>query len=174
LHADGDAILEILQHQIGYLPIIAEDLGTITEKVHQLRKKYDLPGMKVLQFAFASDSENEHLPHNYESDFVAYTGTHDNDTTANWLNTVKGEERDHLHRYFGTSEIDNWKMIRMALGSVANTTIFPLQDVLGLDGSARMNTPGTIVNNWKWKLASPEILKEAGEKLKELTLLYGR
>jgi len=174
LNADGDAILEILQRQIGYLPIIAEDLGTITEEVHQLRKKYDLPGMKVLQFAFASDAENEHLPHNFELDFVAYTGTHDNDTTTNWLNTVKGEERDHLIRYFGVPKIDHWKMIRAVLGSVAQTTIIPLQDVLGLDGSARMNTPGTIVDNWKWKLASPDILKEAGKKLKELTVLYGR
>lgn len=174
LHADGDAILEILQSQIGHLPIIAEDLGTITDEVHQLRKKYALPGMKVLQFAFASDAENEHLPHNYESDFVAYTGTHDNDTTANWLKTVKGEERDHLYRYFGVPKIDHWKMIREVLGSVAQTTIIPLQDVLGLDGSARMNTPGTVVNNWKWKLASADILKEPGKKLKELTVLYGR
>jgi len=174
MKAHGDAIFEILQSQIGHLPIIAEDLGTITDEVHELRKKYLLPGMKVLQFAFASDAENEHLPHNYERDFVAYTGTHDNDTTVNWLKSVKGEERDHLRRYFGTSGIDHWKMIRAVLGSVAQMTIIPLQDVLGLDLTARMNTPGTIVGNWKWKLASSDILQEQGEKLKELTTLYGR
>ncbi len=172
--ANGDAILKILKSQIGHLPIIAEDLGTITEEVHHLRKKYQLPGMKVLQFAFASDADNDHLPHNYEPDFVAYTGTHDNDTTANWLKKVKGEERDHVKRYFGTSSADHWKMIRAVMGSVAEMTILPLQDVLGLDASARMNTPGTITENWKWKLSSPELLEEPGAKLKMLTELYGR
>lgn len=174
LKAHGDAVLKILQNQIGHLPIIAEDLGTITKDVHHLRKKYHLPGMKVLQFAFASDAKNEHLPHNYELDFVAYTGTHDNDTTANWLKTVKGEERDHLRRYLGTTVADHWKMIRTVLGSVAQMSIIPMQDVLGLEASARTNTPGTIVGNWKWKLASHDILKEPGEKLKEMTALFGR
>jgi len=174
LKADGDKILEIFRSQVGNLPVVAEDLGTITEEVGQLRKKYGLPGMKVLQFAFVSDAGNEHLPHNYESDFVAYTGTHDNDTTAGWLKMVKGEERDHLLRYLGKSGIDQWKMIRVVLGSVAQMAIIPIQDVLGLGSSARMNTPGTIVNNWKWKLASMDSCKEAGEKLKALTALYGR
>ena len=174
LKAHGDAVLEILQSQIRHLPIVAEDLGTITEEVHLLRKKYALPGMKVLQFAFASDAENEHLPHNYETDFVAYTGTHDNDTTANWLKTVTGEERYHLKRYFGTSKIDHRKMIRAVLGSVAQMTIIPIQDILGLDLTARMNTPGTIVGNWKWKLSSFDNLYEHGAELKELTTLFGR
>lgn len=174
LKAHGDAVLKILQSQIGHLPIIAEDLGTITKEVHHLRKKYHLPGMKVLQFAFASDADNEHLPHNYELDFVAYTGTHDNDTTVNWLKAVKGEERDHLRRYLGVSVVDHWKMIRLVLSSVAQMTIIPLQDVLGLDASARTNTPGTIVGNWQWKLASQENLKEQVGKLKELTDLYRR
>ena len=174
LKAHGDAVLKILQSQIGHLPIIAEDLGTITKEVHQLRKKYRLPGMKVLQFAFASGADNEHLPHNYELDFVAYTGTHDNDTTVNWLKTVKGTERDYLRRYFGTTGVDHWKMIRAVLSSVAQMTIIPLQDVLGLEASARTNTPGTIVGNWQWKLAAQDILKEQTEKLKEMTTLYGR
>jgi 4-alpha-glucanotransferase len=174
LKADGDAMLKILHSQIGHLPIVAEDLGSITKEVHHLRKKYHLPGMKVLQFAFASDAVNEHLPHNYATDFVAYTGTHDNDTTMNWLKTAKGEERDHIHHYFGTHQIDQWKVIRAVLGSVAQMTIIPAQDILGLGSSARMNTPGTIVGNWKWKLGSLTDLKESGEKLKALTLLYGR
>jgi 4-alpha-glucanotransferase len=174
LKADGDAVLGILHRQIGHLPIIAEDLGTITEEVHHLRKKYALPGMKVLQFAFASGADNEHLPHNHQADFVVYTGTHDNDTTANWLKTVKGEEREKLREYTGTNRIDHLKMIRMVMGSVAQTAIFPVQDILGLDKSARMNTPGTVIGNWKWKLGSLEGLKENGQWLKELTKLYGR
>jgi len=174
MKANGDGILGLLQSQLGHLPIIAEDLGTITPEVYHLRKKYHLPGMKVLQFAFASDAKNEHLPHNYETDFAAYTGTHDNDTTANWLAKVKGEEREHLRHYFGTSEIDHWKLIRAVLGSVAKMTIIPLQDILGLDSSARMNTPGTIENNWSWRLSPADDLKESGVKLKKLTTLYNR
>jgi 4-alpha-glucanotransferase len=174
MKAHGDALLGLLQSQIGHLPIVAEDLGTITEEVHHLRKKYHLPGMKVLQFAFASDAKNEHLPHNYESDFAAYTGTHDNDTTAGWLMKVKGEELDHLRHYFGALTVDHWKMVRAILGSVAKMTILPAQDILGLDSSGRMNTPGTIESNWKWRLASLDDLQESGEKLKGLTALYGR
>jgi 4-alpha-glucanotransferase len=174
LKAHGDAVLKILQSQIGHLPIIAEDLGTITKEVYHLRKKYRLPGMKVLQFAFASTADNEHLPHNYELDFVAYTGTHDNDTTVNWLKMVKGEEKDLMRRYFAVPVVDNWKMIRAVMGSVAQMTILPAQDVLGLDAWARTNTPGTIVGNWQWKLSSLDHLKEQSAKLKELTDLYGR
>ena len=174
LKANGDAVLGLLQSQIGHLPIIAEDLGSITDEVHHLRRKYHLPGMKVLQFAFASDAKNEHLPHNYETDFAAYTGTHDNDTTVSWIKKVRGEERDHLRRYFGTSQVDHWKMIRATLGSTAKMSIIPLQDILGLDSSARMNTPGTIESNWRWRLADSADLKESGEKLKALTELYNR
>ncbi len=174
LKANGNQMLSLLQSQIGHLPIIAEDLGTISKEVHHLRKKFHLPGMKVLQFAFASGGNNEHLPHNYELDFAAYTGTHDNDTTANWLKRVKGEERDHLHHYFGTTSIDHWKVIRTIMGSVAQMAIIPLQDVLGLDSSARMNIPGTIESNWKWRMTETTDLKECGEKLKALTVLYNR
>lgn len=174
MKAHGDALLGILQSQIGHLPIIAEDLGTITEEVHHLRKKYKLPGMKVLQFAFSSDAENEHLPHNYKHDFVAYTGTHDNDTTVGWLNTMKGEELAAMKNYFGTTRIDTTTMIRATLGSVAQTAIVPVQDVVGLGPSARMNTPGTIFGNWRWKLASFDILKQKSTWLKELTGIYGR
>ncbi len=174
LKADGEAVLSILQGQIGHLPIVAEDLGTITEEVHQLRKKFKLPGMKVLQFAFASDSTNEHLPHNYESDFIVYTGTHDNDTTTGWINKVKGEERRLLKTYLGNSTLNHWSMIRSVMGSSAQTAILPLQDILGFDSTARMNTPGTIENNWRWRLSDQVNLKESGEHLKFLTELYNR
>lgn len=174
LKADGDALLSILQQHIGHLPIIAEDLGSITEEVHHLRKKYHLPGMKVLQFAFTSDADNEHLPHNYRSDFVVYTGTHDNDTTNNWLKTLKGEEKKRMNQYFGDSKTDTLQIIRAVMGSVAQTAILPVQDVLNLGGTARMNTPGTIAGNWIWRLDALDALKEKTEWLKALTTIYGR
>ena len=174
LKANGDLMLSLLQRQIGHLPIVAEDLGSITPEVHHLRKKYHLPGMKVMQFGFASDGKNEHLPHNFETDFVAYTGTHDNDTTASWLKKIKGEERDHVRHYFGATSVDHWKMIRAVMGSVSKMAVIPLQDLLGLDASARMNTPGTIESNWIWRFTSLDDLKEDGEKLKALTALYNR
>ena len=174
LKADGDSILRILQNQIGHLPIVAEDLGTITEEVHHLRKKYYLPGMKVLHFAFTQDAENEHLPHNYRKDFLVYTGTHDNDTTAGWLKSLKKIERDQLKHYLGSRDIDHWKMIRLAFSSVARIAVIPMQDILGLGSAARMNTPGTTKGNWQWRLPENPDLKKEGEKLFELTKVFGR
>ena len=172
--AQGDEILRILQSQLGHLPIIAEDLGSITEEVHDLRKKYFLPGMKVLHFAFISDAANEHLPHNYHKDFVAYTGTHDNDTTVGWLKSLKGKELIRLKNYFGGSTIDHWKMIRLAQSSVAQIAIIPMQDILGLGSSARMNIPGTTRGNWQWRLSPSINLEKESQKIRELTVIYGR
>ncbi len=174
MKADGDAMLRMLQSQLGNLPIIAEDLGTITEEVHELRGKYYLPGMKVLQFAFTQDNRNEHLPYNYKHDFVVYTGTHDNDTTAGWLKALSKEERSQLKRYFGPGNIDHWKMIRLAYSSVAQVAVIPMQDILGLDSTARMNTPGTIKGNWLWRLPQNLDLEIEGDKLLELTQIFGR
>jgi len=174
LKAQGDAMMRILQSQLGHLQIIAEDLGTITDEVHDLRKKYFLPGMKVLQFAFENDATNEHLPHNYHKDFVVYTGTHDNDTTLGWLKSLKGKERTNLNHYMGGGNVDHWKMVRLALSSVAQISIIPIQDLLGLDSSARMNTPGTTKGNWQWRISPSVSLESAGQKLCELTLIYGR
>jgi len=174
LKAHGDAMLRILQSQLGHLQIIAEDLGTITEEVHDLRKKYYLPGMKVLQFAFEHDATNEHLPHNYNKDFVVYTGTHDNDTTVGWLKSIKGKERIYVNHYLGGGKVDHWKMIHLALSSVAQIAVIPMQDILGLDSSARMNTPGTTKGNWQWRLPPSINFEKEGQKLQELSLLYGR
>jgi len=174
MKADGDALLRILQSQLGHLKIIAEDLGTITEEVQELREKYYLPGMKVLQFAFTQDNQNEHLPFNYKNDFVVYTGTHDNDTTSGWLKSLKKDERDQLKQYFGTGRIDHWRMIRLAYSSVARIAIIPMQDVLGLDSSARMNTPGTVKGNWLWRLPQNLDLEIEGNKLLQLTRTFGR
>ncbi len=173
LKAHGDAMLRILQSHLGHMPVIAEDLGTISDEVRELRKNYSLPGMKVLQFAFQSDASNEHLPHNHRNDFVVYTGTHDNDTTAGWLKTLKRKEELLLNRYFDSPSVHHWTMIRAALSSVAQIAIIPMQDVLGLGSSTRMNKPGTLKGNWKWRLSSSNWDKE-GEKLHELTRAFGR
>ena len=174
LKAHGDAMLRILQSQLGHLPIIAEDLGTITDEVHELRKKYNLPGMKVLQFAFKSDASNEHLPHNYHKDFVVYTGTHDNDTTVGWLKSLSRKEGARVKRYLGTGQNDHWNIIRAAFSSVAQIAIIPMQDILGLDSTARMNKPGTTRGNWQWRLPDSVGWEKEGEKLRELVLTYGR
>jgi 4-alpha-glucanotransferase len=174
MKAHGDALLKSLQSQIGHLPIIAEDLGTITDEVHHLRQKYNLPGMKVLQFAFADDATNEHLPHHHRADFAAYTGTHDNDTTTGWLKSLKKEEAIHLENYLGNKQPDHWTIIRLALASVAQIAIVPMQDVLGIGSTARMNTPGTIKNNWLWRMPASALQKRNGEKLLKMTILYGR
>ncbi len=174
MKALGDEMLQLLQQQIGSLPIVAEDLGLITDEVDILRKKYALPGMKVLQFAFSGESVNTHLPHNYAKDFVAYTGTHDNNTTNGWLQSLKKGEKKFVRNYLGVDEVNNWQLIRKVEESVAQLAIIPMQDILGLDGKSRMNKPGTRKGNWLWRM-DPSLLKEEhGSKLLEMTKLFGR
>ena len=167
-------MLQLLQQQIGSLPIVAEDLGLITEEVDQLRKKYALPGMKVLQFAFSDDADNTHLPHNYTSDFVAYTGTHDNDTTSGWLQSLTKEEQQKVQSYLGTADLDTWHLIRKVEESVAQLAIVPMQDILGLASPGRMNKPGTTKGNWLWRMNPALLKKKHGIRLLELTKIYGR
>lgn len=174
MKAGGEEMLQLLQQQIGTLPIIAEDLGLITPEVDQLRKKFNLPGMKVLQFAFSDGTANTHLPHNYSSDFAAYTGTHDNNTTAGWLSSLTSNEKVHVQSYIGGEIPESWHLIRLAEASVAQLCILPVQDLLNLPANARINTPGTTKGNWIWRL-KPGLLKPRhGARLKELTDLYGR
>jgi 4-alpha-glucanotransferase len=174
MKAHGDEMLHLLQKQIGTLPIVAEDLGLITPEVDHLRKKFNLPGMKVLQFAFSDGASNTHLPHNYTPDFVAYTGTHDNDTTTGWLHALKKHEMQRVQKYLGSVEPDSWLLIRKAEESVAQLAIIPMQDILGLTSNSRMNRPGTTKGNWLWRM-DPELLNPThGEKLHEITRLYGR
>ncbi|MCE1198778.1 MAG: 4-alpha-glucanotransferase [Marinilabiliales bacterium] len=174
MKARGDEMLQLLQQQIGSLPIVAEDLGLITEEVDQLRRKYGLPGMKVLQFAFSGEADNPHLPHNHERDFVAYTGTHDNTTTAGWLQGLKKAEKRHLCQYLGKEQPDCKNLVAKALESTANVAILPIQDVLALPAAARMNKPGTIKGNWIWRLNPNALGNEEARTLRELTELYGR
>lgn len=175
--AKGEEMLRLLQSQINELPIIAEDLGLITPEVEQLRHAFGLPGMKVLQFAYASEESNVHLPHNYEPNFVVYTGTHDNDTTLGWLNNnTTAEEKEKLHYYFDGAEKSKLAQALMhaAWGSVANLAIMPMQDLLELDSAHRMNTPGTLAGNWAWRMKAGQLKKEHATRLLELTTRYNR
>jgi len=157
------------------LPILAEDLGVITPEVEALREGLNLPGMKVLQFAWGEGPDNLFLPHNFSPNSVVYTGTHDNDTTRGWYATASEKERDFCRRYLGRDggEI-SWDFIRLAWASVAVIAIAPLQDVLALGSEARMNLPGTLGRNWTWRY-NPDLLTEGVlNRLGELTELYGR
>ena len=160
----------------GNLPIIAEDLGEITPDVIELRNQFDLPGMKVLQFSFSTDASDKFLPHNYERNFVVYTGTHDNDTTTGWYQgSSTDHERDHFRRYMRTDGHDAaWTLIDAAFGSVAMYAIAPLQDLLSLGTESRMNLPGRAEGNWTWRVAPEKVTGHIERRLLESTLLYGR
>lgn len=166
-----DAILE----QCGELPIIAEDLGFMTEGVQKLRDKYNFPGMKIIQFAFDSDSTNSFLPHNYTQNSVAYSGTHDNDTTLGWYNTT-GQEEQHRARIYTRSggEYIHWEFIRLGMLSVSDQAIFPLQDFMGLDSTHRMNIPGTSSGNWLWRYTKEMLDGVDEEHIKQLVALSNR
>ena len=173
--AKGFQVLEKLQKQLGHPSLIAEDLGFITPEVEKLRTDFNLPGMKVLQFAFLSDAGNENLPHNYESNFVAYTGTHDNDTTLGWLKSTKGEERNRAKKYLkGTSKKALRNAVESVWASVANTAVAPMQDILELGTNARMNRPGVANGNWDWRFQWKQLKNRQKEFLKTITEMYNR
>ncbi|MFN5515865.1 MAG: 4-alpha-glucanotransferase [Cyanobacteriota bacterium] len=177
LPAPGEGLFTVLRGVMGDVPIVAEDLGVITEDVEKLRDDFGFPGMKVLQFAFDSDRGNPFLPFNYlNRRAVVYTGTHDNDTTVGWFEARSPEEQKRVTDYLGCvcPEGIHWSLIRLALGSVANTAIFPLQDILGLGNDARMNLPGSAEGNWGWRYHSEDLTPELAQQLAEVTELYGR
>src|SRR5215210_578956 len=170
----GDRLFAAVRDELGGLPIIAEDLGLITKEVGALRDRFALPGMKVLQFAF-SDPANPYLPHNYTGNCVVYTGTHDNDTTRGWWESLSAKERAFARRYLGRDgEEIAWDLIRLAFGSVAALAVVPLQDLLDLGSAARMNTPGQEWGNWTWRFRAAALTDALGQRLRELTELYGR
>jgi 4-alpha-glucanotransferase len=172
----GDHFFTVVQRELGTLPIIAEDLGEITPDVVALRNQFQLPGMKVLQFAFGNDASNPFLPHNHTRNFVVYTGTHDNDTTWGWYRrSATKQERNHFLRYACTDGREAaWSMIALAFGSVAVMAIVPLQDLLDLGTDARMNLPGHASGNWGWRFLPEQLTAALRERLREITLLYGR
>jgi len=166
-----------LRNALGKLPFIAEDLGHITKEVHTLRKKLGVPGMKVMQFGFGDRGAHIYLPHKYEPNSVVYTGTHDNDTTLGWWKTAATpEEKKLASAYLGITSEDEvaWAFVRGALTSVANLVITPVQDVLGLDGDARMNTPSKTDGNWSWRLRSRALTPELGSRLAMLVEVTDR
>ncbi|MFH1897104.1 MAG: 4-alpha-glucanotransferase [Candidatus Desantisbacteria bacterium] len=173
----GAEMFTVIEQSLGKLPLIAEDLGVITPEVEALRDQFAFPGMKILHFAFGSESNNPYLPHNYTKNCVVYTGTHDNDTTMGWFTKTSSKaEHEHALKYLGKIEGNekHWEFIRLALSSVADMAIIPLQDVLGLGGEARMNIPGKALGNWSWRYTQGMMNDECQERLRELTGLYGR
>lgn len=162
----GADVFHAAEAELGALPVVAEDLGVITEPVVRLRRELGFPGMAVLQFALGGDPTNPHLPQNHEEQQVVYTGTHDNDTTAGWWESLSDEER-------AWSELDPndpaWSLIEVAWGSRAALAIAPLQDVLGLGNEARMNLPGTEEGNWQWRYDDDALTDASARRLRELT-----
>ena len=167
----GAELFQRIYERLGDLPVIAEDLGVITPEVEALRDGFKLPGMKILQFAFGSGDENPYLPHNYEPNCVVYTGTHDNDTTLGWFQSLAEEERAGVLDYLKSDNPAqiHWDMTRLAFASQADLAIIPLQDLLGLDTTARMNTPSKGQGNWVWRYAPGSLTAALQDKLLALT-----
>jgi 4-alpha-glucanotransferase len=169
------ALLQAVETALGGVPIIAEDLGLVTPEVEALRDRYAVPGMKVLQFAFSEDGANPYLPHNYTPSCVVYTGTHDNDTTAGWFATALPGTRSFAQRYLARSGDDiAHDLVRLAMSSVADTVIVPLQDVLGLGSEARMNVPGRPAGNWTWRFRWDMMGDHHLGDLRAMAEVYGR
>ncbi len=172
----GFKFFKALKEKLGDKPVIAEDLGYLTPTVLKLVKRTGYPGMKVLQFAFDSGEENMYLPHNYTPNCVVYTGTHDNDTILGWYGSRRPKERSFIKKYLGFkgSKDVEWRLIRAALSSVADTAIIPMQDYLGLGAQARINIPSTLGDNWKWRLVEGQIDDALAGKIYDMCKLYGR
>jgi len=171
--------LNHLMRRFPFLPIIAEDLGLITPDVREIMHHFELPGMKVLLFAFGEDlPTNPYIPHNLVENCVLYTGTHDNNTVRGWFEEeATPGEKGRLFHYLGREapvEELHWELIRLAMMSVANIVIFSIQDILGLGGEARMNRPATTEGNWQWRLLPEQLTNPLAERLLEMTEIYGR
>jgi 4-alpha-glucanotransferase len=166
----GALLFQAMQNALGHLPIIAEDLGLITNNVIELRDAFKFPGMRILQFAFGGDLENTFLPHHYIANTVAYTGTHDNDTILGWWNTLPESQKSFALQYLNCNpDSIRVEMMRALANSVANTVIFPLQDALALSGESRMNFPGTATGNWSWRFNWKQILPIHTQFLKDIS-----
>ena len=171
----AEKLFTAVEQELGQMPIIAEDLGIITDEVRHLRKKLGFPGMRVLHFAFGDDNKNDYLPHNYEQNTIVYTGTHDNDTSIGWYATATEHEKDHVRRYMNINgENIAWDLIRLAMSSTAVFSIFPMQDVLRLDSNYRMNTPSVSNGNWQFRFELSHLKEEDVHGLYYLTELFNR
>lgn len=171
----GLELFDAIRNALGELPLVAEDLGFITEDVHELRKAIGIPGMRIVQFGFGQD-DSPHLPHRYECATVVYTGTHDNDTARGWFANADEDEQARARTYVGCSgeEDVSWGLIRAAYVSVAEMAIVPMQDILNLGSDARMNTPGQEQGNWSWRMSAGALTRIDSEKLRQLGVVCGR
>ena len=171
----GAKFFQAVREELGELPVIAEDLGVSTPEVVELRERFDFPGMKILQFAFGGERNSSFLPHNFVPNCVVYTGTHDNETTRGWYLNASESEQDHVRRYMARSGEDIvWDMIRLALSSVADMAVIPMQDLMDLGNEARMNFPSTESGNWQWRYSEDMLTDVIVHRLREMTELYGR
>lgn len=172
----GYDIFKTMKARLGNKAVIAEDLGYLTDSVIKLVRKTGYPGMKILQFAFDSREESDYLPHNYGTNSVVYTGTHDNDTTLGWYSVLNRKDKAFAKKYLDirTRKDVQWVFIRAAMGSVSDTCVIPMQDYLGLGAEARTNVPSTLGTNWKWRMLPGEFTDELAERIYDMTKLYGR
>ncbi len=172
----GIDLFKAIDKALGKQPVIAEDLGFLTDSVRRMIQKTGYPGMKILLFAFDGEPDNDYIPYNISSNSVIYTGTHDNETAVGWYKGLPAKYKKNVKDYLNIRSAKNihWDLIRTAFSSVADTAVIPMQDLLGLDNSARMNTPSTLGCNWVWRLKEEEMTPELAEKLYELTKIYGR
>lgn len=174
----GMDLFRTVKERLGDLPIIAEDLGFLTESVKELLKDSGYPGMKVLQFAFDPREPSNYLPHTYTPNSVVYTGTHDNTTTRGWYHEISAESRAFAREYMRIPALDedtlSWNFIALAMSSVANLCMIPMQDYLCLDKEARINTPSTLGGNWTWRMEKGAFTEELAGQMKRLTVIYGR
>ena len=173
--APGEALFARLNQEYKGLPLVAEDLGIITPEVESLRDSFSLPGMKVLQFAFSGDVKNPHLPFKYPPNSVVYAGTHDNDTTIGWYESLDQDTKSYVDDFLGNSSLDMpWPMIWKVLASPSDLAILMMQDLLELGGEHRMNTPGTTEGNWEWRFDWEKVDSGLAAKLRRRNFMYGR
>ncbi|MDD1621426.1 MAG: 4-alpha-glucanotransferase [Methylococcaceae bacterium] len=175
VRAPGRELLQAIQKTFPALSLVAEDLGIITEEVEALRDDFDLPGMKILQFAFDGNNANPYLPMNYPHNCVVYTGTHDNDTTLGWFEHLNDVEKQRIYDYLGWSSMPMPNvLIYAAMASVANLAVIPMQDVLRLGSADRMNTPGTVEGNWGWRFDWSQLTGDKVDYLSHLIRMFDR
>lgn len=174
----GKELFETLEKELGHLDIIAEDLGFVTDSVKELLQSTGFPGMKVLQLAFDPRESSNYLPYTHTSNSVVYTGTHDNNTTRGWYNDIDEECKIFIRDYFNKTDINeeniSWNMVSLAMSSVADLCIIPMQDYLNLGSNARINTPSVLGNNWEWRLTKNSVGDRILNRIRNLAVIYGR
>lgn len=172
----GDELLSMIEREIGPVPMVAEDLGIITDAVRELKSRHHLPGMSVLQFGFDEFEDNPHKPHNITHDSIVYTGTHDNNTVNGWFATLTDAQQEDVRARLGISEEQDvaWSMIEIAMRSKACLAIVPMQDFLGLGEAARMNTPGTMHGNWSWMMPGDVLREDLSRRIHDVISASGR